>query len=139
MKKGFTLVEVLGVVAILAIITMVATPSIISMVKTANSKMKATEDETIIVAAVKYVKDNPNHTNSSNARDYDLTQKGSVIKVTASTLVTAKYLDANLLLKSSYYKNYYQVDSKGVVTKDSIVVTITVVDANGSITTTIAP
>ena len=40
MKKGFTLVEILGVVAILAIITMVATPSIISMIKNANSKMK---------------------------------------------------------------------------------------------------
>jgi|GEM_PF-2360257 len=128
MKKGFTLVEILGVVAILAIITMVATPSIISMIKNANSKMKSAEDQTIIAAAEKYVVDNPNKYSLAKTNDPAV----PALTVTATTLVNAKYLDANLLAKSSYYKNYFQVNSTGKITKDTIIVTITITDLNKS-------
>ena len=129
MKKGFTLVELLGVIAILALISLIAAPTVISLIKNQEMQLRNTEDKVFTSAAQKYIRDNPN----TYAE-----KQGEVYSITATVLVNNKYLDQKFILNSSYYKNYFAVDTNGNITKDNIIVTVTVVDANKSLTATVS-
>jgi prepilin-type N-terminal cleavage/methylation domain-containing protein len=128
MKKGFTLAELLGVIAILALITMIAVPSIISLLKNQDSQLKDIETKTIIAAAEKYVQDQPNkysldRTNSQPVLQYN---------ILVSDLIKDNYLDEKIVTNSKYYSKYYVIATNGTVTKD-ITVVVSVVDANRSL------
>ena len=77
MKKGFTLVELLGVMVVISVLIAVSFPIIINVIR--DKKAEATEYETkmIINAAKLYIKDN-----------------GSTNCIDISTLVQEKYLNS---------------------------------------------
>ncbi len=54
MKKGFTLVELLGVIAILAILIIIATPAILTIAKKNKDNMYCKKVKTVIKAAQLY-------------------------------------------------------------------------------------
>lgn len=58
MKKGFTLVEILAVIAILGIITMIITPAIGGIIQTSKEKAYDKQIETIVNAAKSYMTEN---------------------------------------------------------------------------------
>lgn len=58
-KKGFTLTELLAVIAIIAIITLIAVPSIIAINRRMNERMFESKKELIISSAELYARDNP--------------------------------------------------------------------------------
>lgn len=57
-NKGFTLTELIGVLAILAIITIIATTTIMGVVNNSKEKMLEDKKMNIEVAAVNYVQNN---------------------------------------------------------------------------------
>lgn len=59
-KKGFTLTEIMAVVAIIAIIILIAVPSIIAINKNMNKRVYEQKKETIVAAAEIYANNNPN-------------------------------------------------------------------------------
>ena len=60
MKKGFTLVELLGVIAIIAIVMIIAIPNYLSSKNTAVSALNDIEKRNITEAIKMYKLDNPN-------------------------------------------------------------------------------
>ena len=67
MKKGFTLVELLAVIAILAILVLVAVPNVLSMFNKAKKDTFLTEAKNIFKeSASKYISDNMHNSNEGN-------------------------------------------------------------------------
>lgn len=58
MKKGYTLVELLGVIIILTLITMLVLPNVINSIKNSSSKNDDLMEELIISASKTYIDDN---------------------------------------------------------------------------------
>ena len=56
-KKGFTLVELLGVIVILSILTLISIPIINSIVKDSQKQVKESNIDTILEAAYSYTLD----------------------------------------------------------------------------------
>lgn len=115
MKKGFTLIELIGVIVILSLITMIAVPTITAMIKNKEKKTNEIVDNTIMASANKYVIDNP--------RIYIL-EKNAVFLISVQDLITNKVLDKNILINSNKYKDKDLNKTK---------VKLTVVDNNQSI------
>lgn len=115
MKKGFTLIELIGVIVILSLITMIAVPTITAMIKNKEKKTNEIVDNTIMASANKYVIDNP--------RIYIL-EKNAVFLISVQDLITNKILDKNILINSNKYKDKDLNKTK---------VKLTVVDNNQSI------
>ncbi len=63
-NKGFTLVELMAVIALLAIITVIAVPSVMGFRKNANVKLYCTKVNSIKSAAVMYAQDHDNELTS---------------------------------------------------------------------------
>ena len=82
-KKGFTLSEMLVVIAIIAIITVIAVPSIIVVNKNINKRLLSSKKEHIITAAELYGTDNP-----------DIFNGKTEVKVYVSELIQNNYLDS---------------------------------------------
>ena len=92
-KKGFTLVELLGVIVILALITVIATSSINAVMNNAKEKMLEDKIMNIETAAVNYVSNQNITLNSSDCAninsDYDRCKT-----LTVQTLINAKELES---------------------------------------------
>lgn len=58
MKRGFTLVELLGTIVILSLIVIIAFPAIISQLKKSNETVDASAINVVESAARKYMQDN---------------------------------------------------------------------------------
>ena len=84
MKKGFTLVEVLGVVVLLSIIILLITPNIISSIKNANINVNNKMADVIFSATKKYI---------ANDNDYK-EKKGNTYCILISELVNNGYLES---------------------------------------------
>lgn len=103
-NKGFTLVEIIGVVTLMAIISLVALPPIINQVNKKKTDIYNALDETIYAAGNLYVQNN-----SSKFSD-DTTH---YIKL--QTLVDGEYLDSTIFthytngecVKATYDVNKY--------------------------------
>ena len=66
-KKGFTLVELLAVIAILAILVLVAVPNVLGMFNKAKKDTFLTEAKNIFKeSASKYISDNMHNSNEGN-------------------------------------------------------------------------
>lgn len=84
MKKGFTLIEVLGVVVLLSIIILLITPNIISSIRNANSNVNNKMADIIFSATRKYIE---------NDNEYKK-KKGNTYCIDISELVNNNYLES---------------------------------------------
>ena len=60
MKKGFTLIELMGVITIMGIIALVAFPPLLRQIKNSKSKIDEATEKLIIAGASNYVEENKN-------------------------------------------------------------------------------
>lgn len=89
MKKGFTLVELLGVFAIMALIVLLAVPAVTNMLKQAEQDQYANFENDIFLATEAYL--------SSNSDIYlELKEVNKTTYVTIKTLLYSDYLDSTL-------------------------------------------
>ena len=100
MKKGFTLVELLGTIVILSLIVIVAFPAIISQMKKSNEAVDSSVKHVVEAAARDYMND--------NIETYRKALQGKTVsygtkKVT--DLVTAGYLEETFVDKHCQIKN----------------------------------
>lgn len=86
MKKGFTLVELLGVIVLLATIILIVTASVLNAVKSTNSTLDESTKKVLYTAAETYLNDNV--ILSSNG-DYTVT----VGVLVQSNLISSNFLD----------------------------------------------
>ena len=82
-KKGFTLVELIGVVIILALISLLAFPTILNSIRNTKSQLSAVSKEILYSAASSYV--------SNNLNDFPK-KNGNTFCVTLESLVQNEYL-----------------------------------------------
>jgi len=88
-KKGFTLIELVAVVALIAIFGLVVVISITSQIDKQEEKRYNSYKETIISSAELYIEQ---HRNSYPA----LKEKGDSIYITAGDIIGANLLNSNL-------------------------------------------
>lgn len=85
-KKGFTLVELMGVIVILGVIALIAIPTIDKQLKEGKRDLSQAQLDNIKSAAKLWVADNPN----------DMPQNGEECYLKYSTLVDSGYAEENL-------------------------------------------
>ena len=100
-KKGFTLIEVIGVIAILGIIGMVVFPIITGIISENGKTLDSNQEKMIISATKNYV--------SANAFK-------DITCVSVSTLMDEGYMDKTTIIKNN---------SKEDITPSEYIVTIT--------------
>jgi len=85
-NKGFTLIEILAVIVILAVILTIVGPKVINVFS--GSKQKAYDDQVLTLKNLgkQYATEFP----------YDITWTSNVAKVTISQLITAGYVKSNI-------------------------------------------
>ena len=84
-KKGFTLTEIMAVIAIIAIIVLIAVPSILAINKNMNKRTYEQKKETVVAAAEIYAINNPNIFNNSNE-----------VKVYVRDLIASGFLSSDI-------------------------------------------
>lgn len=94
-KKGFTLVELIGVVVILGLIALIAFPSLLNQINNSKKQISDSQKELIIAATKNYVEENKNEYANKNSFEID-----------ADTLVNNNYLNKEIL---ESYKNKKKV------------------------------
>ena len=85
MNKGYTLIELLGVILLLTLLTLFILPNVVNSIKKSNEKNEKLMDDIIKSAAKLYMSDN---------FDDLYIENGFVYCIPLSRLVDAKYLDA---------------------------------------------
>lgn len=88
-KKGFTLVELIGVVVILGLIAVLSFPSLLNQINSSKTQVSDSQKTLIISAAKTYVEDNKN--------DYD---KLTSFEISVDDLVNKGYISKGII--SSY-------------------------------------
>lgn len=71
--KGFTLIELMGVIIILALIAIIATPNIIDQIRKLNTEVSKTQLAVLEAAADNYLTANPDQFKMNNGRVYCIT------------------------------------------------------------------
>ena len=98
-KKGFTLVEVLGAIAILAVISMVVIPSIAKYVTEGKDRYNEKLEKQLLVAGQNYFSDNNNLLPKKTYLDKN-TEKHSF--VTVPEMQSSNYLDQEFIDSNGY-------------------------------------
>jgi len=95
MKKGFTLIELMGVIIILSLLILIAVPIVDKYIKKTKSEAATAQQDSLIMAAKNW------------ASDYkeDMPEMGQNIRVSLDTLIELGYLD--------YDSNVYTVEVDG--------------------------
>lgn len=114
MKKGFTLIEMIGSIVILAIIALVAFPAVLNMLNSSQGKVDSGMQDYVIGAASEYVND---HVNS-----YPRKEGASAQFINVSTLLSEGYLTSKAIsdemnndqVKVTVKKNTISTTSKDV-------------------------
>lgn len=78
MKKGFTLVELLGVIVLLGLLTIIATPPILNQIKKTKDKLSSATEQVLKIAADSFT--------DKHLTNYPM-KDGNVYCVTLKTLV----------------------------------------------------
>ncbi len=86
MNRGFTLIELIGTVVILAVISLIAFPAILNMLNSSNKELEDQTKEFINSAALDYVKD---HTDDFSA--------GSTGSVSVQELMNGGYISTSVI------------------------------------------
>ncbi len=79
-NKGFTLMELLGSITILALIALIVFPAILNMLGDSQSKIDKAKQDYVISAAREYVKDNDLEVNTTISIDVDILIKKNYLK-----------------------------------------------------------
>ena len=98
-KKGFTLVELIGVVVILGLIALVAFPSLLNQINNSNKQISDSQKDLIIAATKNYVEENKNEYANKN-----------FFVVDVDVLAEKNYIDKKLI------KSYTDEENKLLVT-----------------------
>lgn len=96
MKKGFTLIEVLGVIILLGLLALIVFPSVVNQMKKIDSNISESSKKIIYMAADEYIADNKNKYQDNF--DYN-----SYIVVKLNMLVNNGYLSNNIDIKDYKY------------------------------------
>jgi len=105
-RKGFTLVEVLGVIALVGVILTFTIPTMIGVIDRSKEKAYNVQAENILKAAKDYVLEN-------SATNQDLKQVGIVVDVSLETLSQAGSID--LPIKNAITGQYF--DATKIIVK----------------------
>lgn len=111
-KKGFTLVELIGVVVILGLIALVAFPSLLNQINSSKKQISDSQKELIIAATKNYVEENKNEYANKNffVVDVDvLAEKNYIDK----KLIKSYTDEGNKLLVTALNDEYNVTVSKG--------------------------
>ena len=111
-KKGFTLVELLGTIVIIALISILIVPRIVNWYSNSTDSYEELNEELIIEAARIYVDEHPNdkkEIQDGDVKRYSMTQlvnygcldENNVKKISKENLETAK-------VRVSYNGNYFE-------------------------------
>ena len=92
-NKGYTLLELLGVIVILSVLITLVFPSIINFIKKGNDKIDSITNDLIINAAGSYINDNSSKLYLTSGEEYC---------VSVDTLIGKDYLDESLIEKNLY-------------------------------------
>lgn len=77
MNKGFTLIEIIGVVVILAVLSLIAFPAILNVLDNSNKEVDEKTQDFLMSAARSYFNDNKD-SNKTTVDVYDLMKEGYV-------------------------------------------------------------
>ncbi len=91
MKKGFTLTEMLGAIVILAMISLIAFPPILSRIKDSTKKENESVEKLVINSAKSYVNTNKNKFVLTNGKTYCITLQ----KLVDENLLRSSIIDSN--------------------------------------------
>lgn len=92
MNKGFTLIELIGTVVILAIISLIAFPSIINLLNKSNNNIDTHTKEFIKTAALDFANDNKDNLQIPS-------------EITVIELVNRGYLQSSLICNNCQLEN----------------------------------
>ena len=123
MKKGFTLVELLGVIVIISAIALIVLPPIINQLGSSESRVDAATESLVKEAAMLYVDYNQKHF------EFGDSEESSIICITIGTLIEEnflesplKYSDGSLISNDLYIEGeLYKQNSKNIkITKECV-------------------
>ncbi len=95
-KKGFTLVELLGVIIILGLVITISFTSINAVKKNSLKKLVETKENAIVQAAILYGQDNPNVL-VENSVTNDCQGNQYCAKLTVEFLIENNYIDSEYI------------------------------------------
>ena len=117
MKKGFTLVELLGVIVILGLIAMIAIPTINSSLNSSRDKAYDEQDRTIEETARTYM--------SKNSLKLPSQTEGSMCCLSVSTIQQAGLLTADDIKNPKYKKDSTEEEEKYENFNGTVIITFT--------------
>ena len=99
-KKGFTLVELLGVIIILGLVITISFTSINAVKKNSLKKLVETKENAIVQAAILYGQDNPNVL-VENSVTNDCQGNQYCARITVEFLIDNNYVDSEYINKEN--------------------------------------
>ena len=108
MKKGFTLIELIGVIVILGILALLAFPNILKMITETENKLSDSEKTIIYSGVDSYIIDNKNDYPEKDNNVYCITAKELVSSDKIPTTSYEKIL--NSYVKATYKNGDYQYE-----------------------------
>lgn len=108
MKKGFTLIELMGVILLLGVIGLIAFPSILNQMKKIDTNVNEANKKLVYVAADDYINDNKESyksefdcdINKSNNSNFECSD---IINVKIEDLINDGYLSNSIDVKNYNY------------------------------------
>ena len=113
-NKGYTLLELLGVIVILSVLVILVFPSVINFIKKSNNKIDSITNDLIISAVEDYISDNTSELHITSGTEYCI----SIDTLIGKQYLQVKLNDADVYSSKSVkitYKNkinYEIIDSK---------------------------
>lgn len=107
-KKGFTLIELIGVVVILGIISLVVFPALLNQISNSKQQVSDSQKQIIIAAAKNYVEENKNE--YANKETYTIPVNDLISNNFLNKDIIKSYSEGELLV--TYTNGEYDVTLK---------------------------
>ncbi len=104
-KKGFTLVELIGVVVILGLIALVAFPALLNQIDSSKKQVSDSQKALIISAAKNYVDENKN--DYADKTEFEISADNLIKKGYLSEGIISSYSDSEIIV--TYNDGEYDV------------------------------